>query len=355
MLLILAVIAAWFSVRVQLHLHAALALAIFGYAIGGVFLVEPAPDVALVQFLVETLATVVLVIMISRVSSKQREEAMAVLKRPLNNPNDAFAKFRDIGIAVVTGVGMFAFALVALVNRDNRDSIAAWYLDNADEEVGVTDVVSAILTDFRGTDTLVEIGVFSIAALGLLALLTINRKQGGEPNEIAEVMNRNSRIATPMIRVVTAFVFPITLMISVVHILYGANAPGDGFTAGVVAGLGVTLYYVVFGYEYVRKRLSWLRPVNLITGGLLLALINALIPLLSGGAFMGLVDYVPDLDFANLKFTTTIVFEIAIAVTVFGGVSLIMETIAHPADVYLPDVANDPEDEPMVVEEGVEA
>jgi NADH:ubiquinone oxidoreductase subunit 5 (subunit L)/multisubunit Na+/H+ antiporter MnhA subunit/multisubunit Na+/H+ antiporter MnhB subunit len=335
MLLALAVIAAWISIRVRRHLHAALALGIFGYAIGGVFLVEPAPDVALVQFLVETLATVVLVIMISRVSMRQRLDAMDVLKRPFSNRPDALAKIRDVTIAVVTGVVMGAFALVALVNRDNRDSIATWHLDNAYAEVGVTDVVSAILTDFRGTDTLIEIAVFATAALGLLALLTLNRQSGGEP-DTATLPARPGLIATPMMRAVASTVMPLTLMIAAVHVLYGADAPGDGFTAGVVAGLGVALYYVVFGYQRIRDRLTWLRPLRLVMSGLLLALVNALIPLLSGGAFMGLVDYWPGLDFANLKLTTTLVFEIAIALTVFGSVSLIMETIAHPGAVKLP-------------------
>jgi len=356
MLLALAVIAAWISIRVRRHLHAALALGIFGYAIGGVFLVEPAPDVALVQFLVETLATVVLVIMISRVSMSQRLDAMDVLKRPFSSRPDALAKIRDVTIALVTGVVMGAFALVALVNRDNRDSIATWHLDNAYTEVGVTDVVSAILTDFRGTDTLIEISVFATAALGLLALLTINRPSGGETNTTRLPAARPGLIATPMMRAVASTVMPLTLIIAAVHLLYGADAPGDGFTAGIVAGLGVALYYVVFGYDRIRERLTWLRPLRFVMGGLLLALGNALMPLLSGGAFMGLVDYWPGLNFANLKLTTTIVFEAAIALTVFGSVSLMMETIAHPGEIKLPAEAprddDDAQPEAPVIADG---
>lgn len=339
MLLVLAVGAAYASVRVRQHLNAALALAIFGYAIGGVFFVEPAPDVALVMILVETLATVVLIIMIGRISAKQRAKAMEALDRNFKNRTDAFASIRDITIAVITGVSMFAFALIALVNRDNRNSIAIWHLDNAQPEVGVTDVVSAILTDFRGTDTLIEIAVFATAALGLLALLTINRKTGGEPGDPVEVAPAKISILTPMIQVVASLVFPLTLMISTVHILYGANAPGDGFTAGIVSGLGIALYYVVFGYDYVSQHFRWLRPTRFVLFGLALALVNAVIPVLSGGSFMGLVDFAPGLDFANLKFNTTVVFEVAIAVTVFGGVSLIMEAIAHPTQVPFPNEA----------------
>ncbi|MDI9637063.1 DUF4040 domain-containing protein [Geitlerinema splendidum] len=141
MLLVLAMVAAWMSIRVRRHLHAALALAIFGYSIGGVFLVEPAPDVALVQVLVETLATVVLVIMISRVSVRQRLAAIQALKRRMDNRVDALARSRDLLLATITGVVMGVFALVALVNRDNRETIATWHLENAYTEVGVTDVV----------------------------------------------------------------------------------------------------------------------------------------------------------------------------------------------------------------------
>jgi multisubunit Na+/H+ antiporter MnhB subunit len=159
-----------------------------------------------------------------------------------------------------------------------------------------------------------------------------------------------------MMRAVASTVMPLTLIIAAVHLLYGADAPGDGFTAGIVAGLGVALYYVVFGYDRIRERLTWLRPLRFVMGGLLLALGNALMPLLSGGAFMGLVDYWPGLDFANLKLTTTVVFEAAIALTVFGSVSLIMETIAHPGEIKLPAEAprddDDAQPEAPVIADG---
>ncbi len=352
MMLALAVIAAGVSVIVQRHLHAALALAVFGYAIGGIFLVEPAPDVALVQFLVDTLMTVVLIIMISRVSIPQRKEAIEALRRPLDTNANIIARYRDVALATVTGLSMGTFALTALVNRENRDSIAAWHLENAEPEVGVTDVVSAILTDFRGTDTLIEIAVFATAALGLLALLTISRQEKPESEEVIEALDADSFINNPLTRVMAMFVLPLTLVIAFVHILYVAYAPVDGFTAGVIAGLGVELYYIVFGYESIRERIRWARPARLVTGGLLLALFNGLLPVLFGGAFMGLIDFIPALDFANLKFTTTIVFEIAIALTVFGGVGLIMEAIARPGDVQVSEETPESPEAPAPVTPG---
>ena len=57
------------SILFKRHLTAALALGVAGYSVGGLFLLEPAPDVALVQFMVETLGTVLLIVMLAKISA----------------------------------------------------------------------------------------------------------------------------------------------------------------------------------------------------------------------------------------------------------------------------------------------
>jgi multisubunit Na+/H+ antiporter MnhB subunit len=141
-----------------------------------------------------------------------------------------------------------------------------------------------------------------------------------------------SEFANPVTRTAAALVTPTALLIAVGHILYGGVAPGDGFTAGVIGGLAVALMYIVFGYEAARRRLSWLRPAPLVGIGLLVALVNAALPLLAGRAFLGHTT-LEGIDFAGIKFASSTVFEFAIFLTVFAGVSTIMEAIAHPKEV----------------------
>ena len=38
------------------------------------------------------------------------------------------------------------------------------------------------------------------------------------------------------------------------HPLYAGDAPGDGFTAGVIGGISIALWYQVFGYDRARLR-----------------------------------------------------------------------------------------------------
>jgi multisubunit Na+/H+ antiporter MnhB subunit len=115
--------------------------------------------------------------------------------------------------------------------------------------------------------------------------------------------------------------------------LYSGVAPGDGFTAGVVSGIAVSLWYVVFGYEEAKRRLHWLHPARLIGLGIGLAVLNAALPLIFGQPFL-VTTLVRRFNLpADIHLSSTMVFETGIFLTVLGGSSLIMETIAHPQEV----------------------
>jgi multisubunit Na+/H+ antiporter MnhB subunit len=123
-------------------------------------------------------------------------------------------------------------------------------------------------------------------------------------------------------------------MIGAIHTLYGHEQPGDGFTAGVIIGLAIGLKYVVYGFEETRRRLWWLRPRITIASGVLLALINGSVAAALQGQFLATVDYGNLMGLplpAGAKLSSGFVFEVAIALAVLGGVSLILDTLGRPA------------------------
>lgn len=343
-LLVLTLVATAGSILFEQHLLAALSLGVAGYSIGGIFLLEPAPDVALVQFLIETLATVLIILILARTSPEERRRAMANLwgqsRRGL---------LRDLTVAVALGCAMTIFALAAVNSRPTPNTIAGWHLENALPQVGVNDVVAAIITDFRGTDTLIEITVFSMASLGVLTLLA-----RPAPGKVVRLLRRRkptsddytmptedttqempvvyqSRFSGPVTRLAALLVLPFSFVIALAHIAYAGVGPGDGFTAGVIIGLGIALWYVVFGYQDTKARLPWLHPTPLIGIGLTLALVNALLPVLFGREFLAFTQ-VKEISVADIKIASTLLFEIGICLTVFGGISTIMEAISHPKE-----------------------
>ncbi len=363
-MLVLSLVATLGSILFRRHLLASLSLGIAGYAVGGLFLLEPAPDVAMVQFLVETLGTVLVIVMLGRISARERQQVISTLwdqsRRGL---------LRDALISIVIGVGVGLFSLAAVLNRPTRTTITTWHIANALPKIGSTDIVAAIVTDFRGMDTVIEITVFGMASLGVLTLLSTPEqgktwqfsamrvlrqlrarglipantvyaadREAQDPaiqKEVAalKALQAPARLSTPLTRRVAALMLPFALMMAVAHILYGGVAPGDGFTAGVVSGLAVALWYVVFGYDEAKDRLRWLRPAPLIGVGISLTILNAALPLIFGQPFLvtTLFDqlHLP----ANIQLSSTMLFEIGIFLTVLGGSSVILETIAHPQEV----------------------
>ena len=69
---------------------------------------------------------------------------------------------------------------------------------------------------------------------------------------------------------------------------------------------------------------------------MVIALLNALFPILLGKGFMGHVEYDQALGIYDivgsfgLHISSSLIFEIAIAVTVMGGLGIVMEAIAYP-------------------------
>jgi NADH:ubiquinone oxidoreductase subunit 5 (subunit L)/multisubunit Na+/H+ antiporter MnhA subunit/multisubunit Na+/H+ antiporter MnhB subunit len=360
LLLILALGMILSSILFRSHLVAALSLGVAGYGVGGLFLIEPAPDVALVQFMVETLGAVLLIVMLSRIKADEREKAMASLWT-----QSRAGLIRDIIISTLIGVGVGLFALAALTSRPKPQTIATWHLEHTEALVGFPDVVGAIVTDFRGMDTIIEITVFSVSALGVLTLLSKpaasahwpkrvkkaitalrwNISQHSlEPDKTVSVSHVDiddhhhtedlfvSKFSTPLSRIIAQIVLPFAFIVALAQLLYGGDGPGDGFTAGVISGLGVALWHIVFGYHEARQKLRWLPARALIGSGLGLVILNAIMPMLFGQPFLAHVSFDIPLP-AQLHLSSTLIYETGIFLTILGSVTTVMEAIAYPKEV----------------------
>lgn len=154
-------------VLVRRHLALVLALSVLGYGLAAVYALMGAPAVALVAVIVETALTVILVAALSRL--------------PVARPHDVDEhrrirgrRWRDPAIAGISGVA--AFALVwSFLSRPSADTRVSDELIALSPEAGGDNVVTMILIDFRGLDTLGEITVLVLALAGVAGLLRAGR------------------------------------------------------------------------------------------------------------------------------------------------------------------------------------
>jgi multicomponent Na+:H+ antiporter subunit A len=164
-------VAAIATVRAHRRFTAVLFLGAVGYGVAVLMVLQGGPDLALTQFLVETLAVVLFVFVLRRLPASFR-------RRPARAS-------QGLRLAVSLAVGGFVSASVLVTSAARTAPPASQaYLDQALPEGGGSNVVNVILVDFRGLDTLGEITVLVVAALGVGSLVAARRRRpGGAPDD----------------------------------------------------------------------------------------------------------------------------------------------------------------------------
>ncbi|WP_198911834.1 MULTISPECIES: putative monovalent cation/H+ antiporter subunit A [Prosthecochloris] len=141
------------------RLKSIVALGVLGFSIGIIFVIYGAPDVALTTFAIETLNVILFVLVLYRLPRFLK------LSRSSNRVRDA---------VIAASVGVFMTMIVLFATSFELSSGLKEYFARASLPEGKgRNVVNVILVDFRAIDTLGEITVLAVAALGVLALLKL--------------------------------------------------------------------------------------------------------------------------------------------------------------------------------------
>ncbi|MBL8046641.1 MAG: DUF4040 domain-containing protein [Anaerolineales bacterium] len=346
--LLLSVAAAFVSVIIRRDLYAIIALGASGLGIATLMALEPTPDVALVQVVVDILTTVILVLALTRIPRAQRARAT---ESRLKQSGVGVA--RDALISVGAAGVMMLIVFSALTTRPRASIVTPYYEANAKPLTSANDIVGAIVVDFRGFDTMIEISVFGMAGLAIYTLLryaakkhkdeenlpALNKqkiKHTFKPRDLPEnILDIHGLRTSPFIQMLAYFILPLALILAATHMLYGHDQPGDGFTAGVIISLGVGFWYVVFGYEETKKRLPWIRSTQLLASGILLVMAGSIAPALMGQNFFAPVDFGQMLNLPLPKGTylsTSFLFEVAICLAVLGSATFMIDSLGHPTD-----------------------
>ncbi|MFD1094752.1 putative monovalent cation/H+ antiporter subunit A [Salegentibacter chungangensis] len=151
-----------FTVFTDSRLAAVAAMGIVGLAICAIFVFYSAPDLAMTQFSIDTLTVILFVLVLYRLPK--------YLKL-----SDYKMRIRDGVLSLLFGALITLLALEVLSEPANSD-IADFYAKNAYLMAHGKNVVNVILVDFRGTDTMLEISVLAIAAIGVFGLLKLRLK-----------------------------------------------------------------------------------------------------------------------------------------------------------------------------------
>ena len=148
------------------RMMAIIAVGVVGLGMTLIFVLFSAPDLAMTQFAVETLTVLLFVFVIHRLPHFATLTSAAI-------------RLRDGAVALAAGALMTLLVLAA-VNLPHPMQVSEYYATESWVAAYGRNVVNVILVDFRALDTLGEIVVLTVAALGVHALLRPLLRSGQE-------------------------------------------------------------------------------------------------------------------------------------------------------------------------------
>ncbi len=249
-----AVMAAYFRRR----LYAILAMSVAGYMVSLFFVVFSAPDLALTQLLVESVTLILFLLVLRRFPKGMKAET----------PTYPGKKFMRIIMSVSVG---FTAAFLSFLGVSNQQyqPISWYYTQHSKSAGGGNNVVNVILVDFRGLDTLGEISVLCMAAIGISVLIHLVTNREGHTVSLNNpfvyfshierdlrgvfTWTNQARNSNNIILITLAKPLCFMILILAIYLFYaGHNLPGGGFIAGLTVACALVLMYITLGKGFIK-------------------------------------------------------------------------------------------------------
>lgn len=150
-------------------LSAVVAYSIVGFGLVICFMLLRAPDLAIIQVIIET---VTLIIMVAVILGSSREELDRQKRAPML-----------LGIlSAVVLMGIFAWYFMDITSGlplfgEHVPRMSQAYLEQGPARTGSANMVTSVVFDFRGYDTLGEATILFTAAIGVLTVLRLRGKK----------------------------------------------------------------------------------------------------------------------------------------------------------------------------------
>ena len=206
------------------------------------------------------------------------------------------------------------------------------FIEDAAAETGAANMVTAVLADYRGYDTLGETAVIFAAGLGCLVILAA---AGGRPNPPAAGMSHP--FGSVILDTATRILVPVVLLFAVYVLIHGHISPGGGFQGGVLFGSGLIMMRLVWGpaHEGGARQSdvpafgpSLRSSLILACAGILGYAGIGLAAMAFGGEFLNYGTLPLGSDPAHVRELATLGIEAAVFLTVAGTVGVLFDTIS---------------------------
>ena len=305
----------------------AMMFGLFSLISAGLFTTMDAPDVAFTEAAVGAgISTILILATLAQTARREKSQKGRAVLLPL------LVVWITGAVLIYGTADLPAFGDPAAPAHNH---VAPHYLQVSPEEIGIPNVVAAVLASYRGFDTLGEVVVVFAAVVGVVSLIGLRRRPEGVKRNAAALSQH------AVLQVIARLVVPVILLFGLYVQFHGEYSPGGGFQAGVLFAAGIILYALVFGLDSARTVIAP-RVLNampaigaLIFGGV------GLVTLLLGGNYL---DYNQlGTDPVAAQHLGIMLVEIGVGVTVASVMLVLYFTFAERGRGKLLDSGEDEE------------
>ncbi|MCP4752810.1 MAG: Na(+)/H(+) antiporter subunit B [Proteobacteria bacterium] len=187
--------------------------------------------------------------------------------------------------------------------------LSPYYIEKSIEDTAVPNMVTAVLADYRGYDTMFETTVIFAAGLACFFLLRTHKRkssthrlyrhistglvvrieEGGTIPDDTTRFERMDSLWTPydlVIKTTCRLVIPFIQLFALYVIAHGHHSPGGGFQGGVILGAAIILFAISHDLRTTMNRISERISALLSAAGVFLYAGTGMVCLLLGAAFL---------------------------------------------------------------------
>ncbi|MBM4402903.1 MAG: DUF4040 domain-containing protein [Candidatus Cloacimonetes bacterium] len=223
-MLALMILGSIYSLHAKDLLSAVVSYGIVGFALVISFLLLQAPDLAIVQVVVEIITLIIMIAVITNTTHETESKKLGL-----------GAIFYSVSVLLFVTVALlfmsrFAFVLNSFGQHVTR--MADNYVGSV-AETGSANIITGIIFHFRAYDTLGEATVLFTAVIGVICILRHEELKAPDAVKI-DVIQTMPKGMTLVVKNICQFLAPVIFLFGAYVAIHGHLSPGGGFTGGVI-------------------------------------------------------------------------------------------------------------------------
>jgi len=246
----------------------------------------------------------------------------------------SWSKIIGILFIIVATVLLWSFIDLLPIIGDPESApnthISRVYIEKGPAQTNSPNLVTGVLADYRGLDTMLETTVLYLASITVTLIMTREKSVRGARTSF----DRIREFGITEIKVILPIVVPILLLYALYVLVHGEVSLGGGFQAGALIALAYILYSFVEDEEKGSLRISHFGFICIGAIGLMIYFLTGLLPVLCGGSFL---EYgklpLPFVHEAERHSIGIFSIEVGVTITVAASIIVILEAILERKEI----------------------